>query len=68
MEILVAVILAWFAFWLYTLIQIARMPDEAFQRAGQIKFLWLLGVFVFQFFGVIAYYVVARPKLAEATN
>jgi Phospholipase_D-nuclease N-terminal len=66
MEILVAVLLAWFAFWLITLVQILRTPDEEFERAGQIKLLWLIGVFVFQFFGVIAYYAVARPRLQAA--
>ena len=66
MEVIIVILLAWFMFWAYTLFQVLRIPDDVFERAGQIKLLWVFGVLIFQFFGVIAYYAVARPRLMEA--
>ena len=66
--ILIVALIAWAFFWAYTLVQILRTPDFVFERAGQIKLLWIFGVLIFQFFGVVAFYAVLRPKLQEAAK
>ena len=53
--------------WIWTLIDIASYSDETWDRVGESKTVWFLLVTVLQFFGTLAYLLVTRPKLQEAS-
>lgn len=67
MEILIMLgVAAWLGFWLSMLLEIGRRPDSVYRDTGESKALWFLAVLVFQFFGTLVYYFMAREKLVAA--
>jgi hypothetical protein len=53
-------------FWLWMLYEIGKRPDLVYQRAGESKGLWFVVVLVFQLFGTLGYFFMAREKLMRA--
>jgi Phospholipase_D-nuclease N-terminal len=49
--------------WLWTLLDTARFSDAAWRAAGASRTMWLLLIFVPQFFGTLFYLLWIRPKL-----
>lgn len=52
--------------WLLALVDALRVPDPAWQRAGQSKLLWVLVVVLAGWLGALLYAVMARPALGRA--
>lgn len=60
------ILLAWGVLWLGTIADIVRWPGTTWELSGQSRALWFVLVFFFQFFGLIAYWGIARPRLVTA--
>ena len=67
--LIIAAFLAYGAFWLWMLVEIAMRPEWVYEQATQSKALWLIVVLVLQFFGTLGYFFMVRDKLRriEAT-
>lgn len=61
MELLL--LLVWGAVWFLTLVEIVRWSNETWAAAGQNRLAWFFVVFFFQFFGLLLYLAIARPRL-----
>ncbi len=67
MEILFALpFIAWLVFWLYSLYDLARWSEDAWSAAGESRMVWFVLVLILQFFGVLGYWAMVRPKLVSA--
>ena len=61
--LVVGVLLAATAFWIFTLVDSLQIPDHTWQAAGQNKLLWILLIVFLGFLGSILYMVIPRPSL-----
>ena len=59
-------LMAWGAVWVISLIEILRWSDEAWAISGQNRLAWFFVVFFFQFFGLLFYLGIGRPRLQAA--
>lgn len=50
-----------FAFWLWALISVIRMPNDVYFRAGT-KIIWVLVIVFLGGIGAVIYYFVGRPS------
>ena len=57
------VLLAFIAFWVWSLVDAIRVPDDSAFRAGS-KVIWVVVIAVTGFIGSIVYMVVGRPRTA----
>jgi uncharacterized membrane protein len=58
-----SVLLAFAVFWIWTLVDAIRVPDDSAFRAGS-KLVWVVVIAVTGFIGSIVYLVVGRPRTA----
>ncbi len=56
-----------FAFWVWTLVDCLRRPDQQWQAAGQNKILWAVLIAVLGVLGSILYVVIPRPALRRVS-
>jgi hypothetical protein len=64
--VFVLVGLAGTVFWIWSLVDLLRRPDQQYAAAGQSKVVWLLVVLIGHFIGALIYLLVARPQLERA--
>ena len=57
------VLLGFLAFWVWSLVDAIRVPDDSAFRAGS-KVIWVVVIAVTGFIGSIVYMVVGRPRTA----
>ena len=57
------VLLGFIAFWVWSLVDAIRVPDDSAFRAGS-KVVWVVVIAVTGFIGSIVYLVVGRPRTA----
>ncbi len=67
LPIVLLVALAGFAFWIWTLVDCLRRPDQQWQTAGQNKILWAVLIAVLGVLGSILYVVIPRPALRRVS-
>lgn len=60
---IISMILGMIVFSVWGLVDVIRRPDHEWKAIGQEKILWLLGILFVGLPAVIAYFVLARPKL-----
>jgi hypothetical protein len=60
--VILLALLGFLAFWVWSLVDAIRVPDEAF-RAGS-KVIWVVVIAVTGFIGSIVYLAVGRPRTA----
>jgi hypothetical protein len=58
-----SVLLGFFVFWIWSLVDAIRVPDESAFRAGS-KVVWVVVIAVTGFIGSIVYLVMGRPRTA----
>jgi uncharacterized membrane protein len=58
-----SVLLAFAVFWIWTLVDAIRVPDDSAFRAGS-KLVWVVVIAVTGFIGSIVYLVMGRPRTA----
>jgi phospholipase D-like protein len=58
-----SVLLGFFVFWIWSLVDTIRVPDESAFRAGS-KVIWVVVIAVTGFIGSIVYLVMGRPRTA----
>lgn len=58
--ILMVLVLAGFALWIWALVDAIRVPDDSMYRAGN-KLVWVLVIVFTGFLGALIYLVVGRP-------
>ena len=58
--LILAVVLALVALWIWALVDAIRVPDDAHYRAG-IKLIWVLVIALTGFVGAAVYLAVGRP-------
>jgi hypothetical protein len=61
--LILAVLAGFFAFWVWSLVDAIRVPDESAYRAGS-KVVWVVVIAVTGFIGSIVYLVMGRPRTA----
>ena len=61
--VILGLVLASTLWWIWTLIDVLRRPDQQYEAAGQTKLVWLIVVFFGHIIGVILWLVGARPQL-----
>jgi hypothetical protein len=64
--IVVVIVLAMTAAWIYALVDVLRTNDSAFAAAGQNKIMWLVLIIFLGLIGAVLYLAIARPKLSTA--
>jgi hypothetical protein len=64
--VFVLVGLAGTVFWIWSLVDLLRRPDQQYAAAGQTKVVWLLVVLLGHVIGSLIYLLVARPSLDRA--
>ncbi len=55
-------------FWIWSLIDVLRRPDQEYAVAGQNKILWLLVVLLGHLIGSLLYVFIARPQLERVAS
>jgi hypothetical protein len=58
--------LAGTVFWVWSLVDVLRRPDQQYAAAGQTKLVWALVVLFGHFIGALIFLLVARPQLERA--
>ena len=58
-----SILLGFLAFWVWSLVDAIRVPDESAFRAGS-KVIWVVVIAVTGFIGSIVYMAVGRPRTA----
>jgi hypothetical protein len=58
-----SVLVGFFAFWVWSLVDAIRVPDESAYRAGS-KVVWVVVIAVTGFIGSIVYLAMGRPRTA----
>ncbi len=61
--LLLLVLLGFIAFWIWSLVDAIRVPDESAFRAGS-KVIWVVVIAVTGFLGSFVYLAVGRPRAA----
>ncbi len=61
--LILSVLLAGLVFWIWSLVDAIRVPDESAFRAGS-KVVWVVVIAVTGFIGSIVYMAVGRPRPA----
>ncbi len=61
--VLLLILLGFLAFWIWSLVDAIRVPDESAFRAGS-KVIWVVVIAVTGFIGSIVYLAVGRPRAA----
>ncbi|MGI8806536.1 MAG: PLDc N-terminal domain-containing protein [Acidimicrobiales bacterium] len=61
--LILSVLLAGLVFWIWSLVDAIRVPDESAFRAGS-KVVWVVVIAVTGFIGSIVYLAVGRPRPA----
>ena len=61
--LVLAILLAGIAFWIWSLVDAVRVPDDSSYRAGS-KVLWVVVIALTGFIGSIAYLLAGRPRTA----
>ena len=62
------IVLAGFAFWVWSLVDGLKRPDAEWERAGQNKLIWILVLIFVGPIGSFIYLAVARPQLEDIKN
>ncbi len=57
------VLLGFIAFWIWSLVDAIRVPDESAFRAGS-KVIWVVVIAVTGFIGSVVYLAMGRPRAA----
>ena len=58
-----AVLLGFIVFWVWSLVDAIRVPDDSAFRAGS-KVIWVIVIAVTGFIGSVVYLVMGRPRTA----
>ncbi len=61
--VLLLILLGFIGFWIWSLVDAIRVPDESAFRAGS-KVIWVVVIAVTGFLGSIVYLAVGRPRTA----
>ena len=61
--LILGVLLAAIGFWVWTLVDAIRVPDDSAYRAGS-KVLWVVVIAVTGFIGSVIYMAMGRPRTA----
>ena len=61
--LLLGVLLAAIGFWVWTLVDAIRVPDDSAYRAGT-KVLWVVLIAITGFIGSVIYMAMGRPRTA----
>ena len=59
--ILLAIGIAAFAFWIWAIVDVVKVPDDSMFKAGN-KLIWVLVIVLTGLIGAIIYLVVGRPE------
>ncbi len=59
------IMLAFFAVFVWGLVDALRRSDEEWAAAGQSKWLWVVVILVAGVIGVVLYWFMVRPKLEQ---
>ena len=60
------VLLAFFGFWIWGIVDAAKRSNEAYVKAGSNKTLWIVLIVLFGDLAVLIYALAIRPKLVAA--
>ena len=63
--VVAAIFLIPFVFWIWTLVDALRHPDERYLATGQSKIVWILVIIFLGALGSLIYLFVARGKLRQ---
>jgi hypothetical protein len=63
LAVMLSLVLASTIFWIWSLVDLLRRPDQQYVAAGQNKVVWLLVVLLGHVIGSLIYLLVARPQL-----
>ena len=61
--VLLLVLLGFLGFWVWSLVDAVRVPDDSAFRAGS-KVIWVIVIAVTGFIGSVVYLAVGRPRTA----
>lgn len=50
-------------FWIYTLVEVVRIPEPVWQHSQDNQLVWVLVVALLGWLGALVYWIVARGKL-----
>ena len=64
--VVLIVLLAFFGFWIWGIVDAAKRSNEAYVKAGSNKTLWIVLIVLFGDLAVLIYALTIRPKLVAA--
>jgi hypothetical protein len=53
-------------FWIYTLVEVVRIPEPVWQHTRDNQLVWVLLIALLGWIGALVYWIVARGKLRRA--